>query len=172
MIKSQIEYWIQAVLTTCVEIERCSLHMHHARDVYGWRTTQLSELLAEDQSGSALQTGVEELSEFPKEIRRCCGERRLEGYTDWRGVSKQEELLSDMGPVVLARRMDKGSNYCTEVRKVSAGVLGGSVMVPRESGVVQEYRKMLWDMYGSLARHEWCNQCRMSIEKLKGRRSS
>ncbi|GFY98285.1 hypothetical protein Acr_12g0008260 [Actinidia rufa] len=27
------------------------------------------------------------------------------------------------------------------------------------------------DMYGSLARHEWCNQCRMSIEKLRGRRS-
>ncbi|GFZ18461.1 hydroxyproline-rich glycoprotein family protein [Actinidia rufa] len=45
------------VLTTCVEIERCSLHMHHARDVYGWRTTQLAELLANDQSGSAWQTG-------------------------------------------------------------------------------------------------------------------
>ncbi|GFZ14598.1 hypothetical protein Acr_24g0007880 [Actinidia rufa] len=83
-------------------------------------------------------------------------------YTDWRGMSRQEELLSDMGPVVLARRMDKGSNHCTEVRKASAGVPGGS-------GVVQERRKMLWD-YGSLARHEWCNQCRMSIKKLRGRR--
>ncbi|GFY85693.1 hypothetical protein Acr_04g0004310 [Actinidia rufa] len=29
----------------------------HARDVYGWRTTQLAELLAEGQSGSAWQTG-------------------------------------------------------------------------------------------------------------------
>ncbi|GFY93555.1 hypothetical protein Acr_09g0000010 [Actinidia rufa] len=46
---------------------------------------------------------------FQRKTRRCCGERRLEGYTDWRGVSRQEELLSDMGPVVLARRVDKGS---------------------------------------------------------------
>ncbi|GFS41892.1 hypothetical protein Acr_00g0076890 [Actinidia rufa] len=57
---------------------------------------------------------VEEFSEFPRETRRCCGERRLEGYTDWRGMSRQEELLSDMGPVVLARRMNKGSNRCTK----------------------------------------------------------
>ncbi|GFZ17523.1 hypothetical protein Acr_26g0007930 [Actinidia rufa] len=92
--------------------------------------TRLAELLAEGQSGSAWQTGgltlVEEFSEFPRETRRCCGERRLDGYTDWRGMSRQEELLSDMGPVVLARRVDKGSNRCTEVRKASAGrVLGG-----------------------------------------------
>ncbi|GFY85553.1 hypothetical protein Acr_04g0002910 [Actinidia rufa] len=65
---------------------------------------------------------VEEFSEFPRETRRCCGERRLEGYTDWRGMSRQGELLSDMGLVVLARRVDKGSNRCTEVRKASAGV--------------------------------------------------
>ncbi|GFZ10051.1 hypothetical protein Acr_21g0006500 [Actinidia rufa] len=78
---------------------------------------------------------VEEFSEFPRETRRCCGERRLEGYTDWRGMSRQGELLFDMGPVVLERRMDKGSNRCTEVRKASAGVLGGSVMVPGGSGV-------------------------------------
>ncbi|GFY94145.1 hypothetical protein Acr_09g0005910 [Actinidia rufa] len=57
------------------------------------------------------------------------------GYTDWRGMSRQGELLSDMGPMVLERRMDKGSNRCTEVRKASAGVLGGSVMVPGGSGV-------------------------------------
>ncbi|GFS43661.1 hypothetical protein Acr_00g0086260 [Actinidia rufa] len=107
-----------------------------------------------------------------KENKEILWERRLEGYTDWRGVSRQEELLSDMGLVVLARRMDKGSNRCTEVRKASAGLLGGSIMVPGGSGVVQERREMLWDMYGSLAKHEWCNQCRMSIEKLRGRRSS
>ncbi|GFY85303.1 hypothetical protein Acr_04g0000410 [Actinidia rufa] len=89
-----------------------------------------------------------------EETKRCCGERRLEGYTDWRGVSRQGELLSDIGPVVLARRMDKGSNCCTEVRKASARVLGGSVMVPKGSRAVQERREMLWDMYGSLARHE------------------
>ncbi|GFY90772.1 hypothetical protein Acr_07g0009690 [Actinidia rufa] len=92
----------------------------------------------------AALTLVEELSEFPRETRRCCGERRLEGYTYWRRMSRHEELLSDMGPEVLARRVDKGSNHCTEVRKASVGVPGGSE-------VVQERRKMLWDMYESLA---------------------
>ncbi|PSS11643.1 Voltage-dependent P/Q-type calcium channel subunit alpha-1A like, partial [Actinidia chinensis var. chinensis] len=47
MIESQIEYWIQAMLTTCAEIEMCSLHMQYARDIYGWRTTRLAELLTE-----------------------------------------------------------------------------------------------------------------------------
>ncbi|GFZ17521.1 hypothetical protein Acr_26g0007910 [Actinidia rufa] len=79
-------------------------------------------------------TLVEEFSEFSRETRRCCGERRLEGYTDWRGVSRQEELLSDMGPMVLARRVDKGTNRCTEVRKASAGVPGGSGVVQRAQG--------------------------------------
>ena len=103
---------------------------------------------------------------------RCYWEGRLKGYTDHRRVSRQEELLSDIGPVVLARRMDKGSNRCTEAREASAGVLGGSTMVPGGSGAVQERREMLWDMCRSLARHKWCNQCRMSREKLRGRRSS
>ena len=52
-IKSQIGYWIQEVLTTCVETERCSLHMQHARDLYGWRTTRRTELLAKEQSDFA-----------------------------------------------------------------------------------------------------------------------
>ncbi|GFY88754.1 hypothetical protein Acr_06g0006940 [Actinidia rufa] len=55
---------------------------------------------------------------------------------DKRSVTLTEgDLLSDMGPVVLARRMDKKTNSCTEVRKASAGVLGGSVVVPRGSEV-------------------------------------
>ncbi|GFS36195.1 plant UBX domain-containing protein 2 [Actinidia rufa] len=54
---------------------------------------------------------------------------------DGRSVTLTEgELLSDMGPMVLARRMDKGSNRCTEVRKASAGVPRGSgVDVHREA---------------------------------------
>ncbi|GFY99203.1 hypothetical protein Acr_13g0006040 [Actinidia rufa] len=54
---------------------------------------------------------------------------------DGRSVTlTEEELLSDMGPVVLARRMDKGSNRYTEVRKASARVPGGSgVDVHREA---------------------------------------
>ncbi|GFS34358.1 hypothetical protein Acr_00g0033520 [Actinidia rufa] len=51
---------------------------------------------------------VEEFSEFPRETRRCCGERRLEGYTDWRGMSRQEELLSDMGLVVISKKSGQG----------------------------------------------------------------
>ena len=30
-----------------------SLHMQDARDIYGWQTTQLAELLAKDQSSFA-----------------------------------------------------------------------------------------------------------------------
>ncbi|GFS43202.1 hypothetical protein Acr_00g0084180 [Actinidia rufa] len=62
--------------------------------------------------------GTLRVSKGNKEMLR---EGRLEGYTNWRGVSKLGKLLSDMGPVVLARRMDKGSNRCTEARKASAG---------------------------------------------------
>ncbi|GFY81363.1 SPFH/Band 7/PHB domain-containing membrane-associated protein family [Actinidia rufa] len=59
---------------------------------------------------------------------------------DGRSVTLTEgELLSYMGPVVLARRMDKESNRCTEVRKVSTGVPGGY-------GAAQERREMLWDI--------------------------
>ncbi|GFY87852.1 hypothetical protein Acr_05g0014910 [Actinidia rufa] len=64
------------------------------------------------------------------------GKENLEGYIEWRGVSRQGELLSDMGPMVLARRVDKRSNRCIEVRKASAGVLEGSEMVPGGSGVL------------------------------------
>ncbi|GFZ02264.1 hypothetical protein Acr_15g0008720 [Actinidia rufa] len=110
-----------------------------------------------DASGGTLRVSKEN-----KEM--LCGKKTGGLYRlDWRGMSRQEELLSDIGPMVLARRMDKGSNRCTEVRKASTGA-------PRGSRVVQEHREMLWDMYGSLARNEWCNQCRMSIKKLRGRR--
>ncbi|GFS42290.1 hypothetical protein Acr_00g0079080 [Actinidia rufa] len=68
---------------------------------------------------------VEEYSEFPKETGNAAREGRLKGYTDWRGVSRQEELLSDIGPVVLARRMDEENNRCTEARKASAGIPKG-----------------------------------------------
>ncbi|GFY87644.1 hypothetical protein Acr_05g0012830 [Actinidia rufa] len=107
----------------------------HARDVYGWRTTQLAELLAKDQSSFRMADG-----EGNKEMlwgKKIGGLYRLEGSVQTGGA------MSDMGSVVLARRVDKGSNRCTEV-------LGGSVMVPRGSGALQERREMLWDMYGSL----------------------
>ncbi|GFZ06992.1 hypothetical protein Acr_18g0011620 [Actinidia rufa] len=133
------------------------------RGRYGWRTTQLAELLEESQSSSAWQTGDSKRCSFNasrrtlrvfKGNKEMLWGRRLEGYTNWREVSRQGELLSDMNPVILSRRMDKESNRCTEVRKASTWVLGGSIMVPRGFGVVQECREMLWDMNESLARHE------------------
>ncbi|GFY92575.1 hypothetical protein Acr_08g0009710 [Actinidia rufa] len=42
---------------------------------------------------------VEEHSEFSRETGEAAGEGRLKGYTDWRKVSRQEELLSDISPV-------------------------------------------------------------------------
>ncbi|GFZ16076.1 hypothetical protein Acr_25g0004850 [Actinidia rufa] len=66
--------------------------------IYRWRTTRLVELLVEGQSGSAWQMGGDAM-----------------GKEETRG------LLSDMGTVVLARRVNKGSNRCTEVRKASVG---------------------------------------------------
>ncbi|GFS33873.1 hypothetical protein Acr_00g0031020 [Actinidia rufa] len=108
---------------------------------------------------------MEEFSEFSREARRCCGERRLEGYTNWRGMSRQEELLSDMGPMVLAKRMDKGSNRCIEVHKASAGVLRGSIMVPGESGVVQERREMLCVRVIIGCNHKLCHETNNSDDR-------
>ncbi|GFZ02776.1 hypothetical protein Acr_15g0013840 [Actinidia rufa] len=99
--------------------ERCSLHMQHAMDVYGWRTTQLAELLAEDSKGCSL-TLVEEFSEFLRKTRRCCGKE------DWRAIPIGGECPDRRstvrhGPVVLVERMDKGSNRCTEYAKQAQG---------------------------------------------------
>ncbi|GFS33854.1 hypothetical protein Acr_00g0030870 [Actinidia rufa] len=119
-------------------------------------------------------TLVEEFSEFPRETRRCCGERRLEGYTDWRGVSRQGELLSDMGPMVLAWRMDKGGNRCTEVRKASAGVLGGSGVRSSEEGDQVDFEKLYNEGRGDAEASLFCSrfdQWRCSLQLCaQGRR--
>ncbi|GFY86449.1 hypothetical protein Acr_05g0000880 [Actinidia rufa] len=95
----------------------------HARDLYGWRTTRRRvvdkgtvrfrmadgrsmkvtevrhvSLRCKIRSDEALKL-VEEHSEFPRETGNAAREGRLKGYTDWRGVSRQEELLSDIGPM-------------------------------------------------------------------------
>jgi len=59
-------------------------------------------LRCRSRSDEALKL-VEEHSEFPRETGEVAGEGRLEGYIDWRRMSRQEELLSDMCPVILAR---------------------------------------------------------------------
>ncbi|GFY96097.1 hypothetical protein Acr_11g0004030 [Actinidia rufa] len=147
--ESQIRYWIQAVLTTCAKIEMCSLNMQHAR-----ANNTTNRVVGKGSVRFRMSNGRRNSESFPRETSRCCGKRRLEGYTDCRGVSSQGELLSDMGPVVLARRVDKGSNRCTKVRKASAGVLGGSVMVPGGSGAVQERYKSTGRCFG-ICREVW-----------------
>ncbi|GFZ11464.1 hypothetical protein Acr_22g0008620 [Actinidia rufa] len=84
-------------------------------------TTRLAELLAEGRSGSAWKDGrdavlrlVEEFSEFPKETRRCCGERRTRGYTIGGDVQTGGATVQHGVQWYLARRMDKESNRCTE----------------------------------------------------------
>ncbi|GFS44091.1 similar to ZIM-like 1 [Actinidia rufa] len=71
----------------------------------------LAELLAEGQSGSAWQrsvgsawqTGVEEFSEFSKGNKEMLWGKKTRGLYRLEGNVQTGELLSDMGPVVLAR---------------------------------------------------------------------
>ena len=51
--------------------------------------------------------------------------RKIRGLYRLGVVSKQGELLSDTGPVVLSRRMDKRKNHYTKAYEASARVLGG-----------------------------------------------
>ncbi|GFY84374.1 ribosomal protein L23/L15e family protein [Actinidia rufa] len=70
----------------------------------------------------AAKGGILRISKKNKEMLRGKKTRelyRLEG-------SVQEELLSDIGPVILERRMDKRSNRCTKARKASVGIPGGA----------------------------------------------
>ncbi|GFZ03604.1 hypothetical protein Acr_16g0002280 [Actinidia rufa] len=139
----------------------------HARDVYGWRTTRLAELLAEGQSDSAWQTGglwtLTEVRHVPNLrknlisirmldakgckfdasggiLRVSKGNREMLWGKKTGGLYRLEESVQTGGATVrhgssvLARRMDKGSNRCTEVRKASAGVLGGFEVVTRAQG--------------------------------------
>ncbi|GFZ10610.1 hypothetical protein Acr_22g0000080 [Actinidia rufa] len=97
--------------------------------------------------------GILRVSKGNKEMlwgKKTGGLYQLEGNVQTGGATVRHGSSG-----ISERRVDKGSNRCTEVRKASAGVLRGSVMVLGGSGVVQECREMLWDMYGSLARHEW-----------------
>ncbi|GFY96544.1 hypothetical protein Acr_11g0008500 [Actinidia rufa] len=127
--ESQIGYWIQAVLTTCAEIERCSLHMQHARDVYEWRTTRLAELLEEGQSGSAWQTRDSKGCSFDASggtLRVFKRNKDDVGKKDWRAIPIGGECPDRGGATVrhgssgISKengQWDKGSNRCTEVRK-------------------------------------------------------
>ncbi|GFS37164.1 remorin family protein [Actinidia rufa] len=133
--------------TTATAVMADDDEIDHARDVYGWQTTQLAELLAEDQSGSAWQTGALTLVEGTlrvfKENKEMLWGKKTIGLYRLEGSVQTGELLSDMGPVVLARRVDKGSNRCTEVRKASAWVLEGSKMDVQREAQRKEIKSIL-----------------------------
>ncbi|GFZ09162.1 hypothetical protein Acr_20g0009700 [Actinidia rufa] len=57
-----------------------------------------------------------------KGTRRCCGERRLEGYTDWRGMSRQEELLSRHGSSGISKENGQGKQ--TVAQRAQGDALG------------------------------------------------
>ncbi|GFY97731.1 hypothetical protein Acr_12g0002720 [Actinidia rufa] len=114
----------------CRDREVFSTHVAYERSlkVTGVRYVSLRCKIRSDE---ALKL-VEEHSEFPKKIGDATGERRLMAISIGGEMSRQEELLSDMGPVVLVRIMDEESNCCTETRKASAGIPGGFVHTREE----------------------------------------
>ncbi|GFS37111.1 hypothetical protein Acr_00g0049940 [Actinidia rufa] len=113
----------------------------HARDVYGWQTTRLAELLVESQfrmvdgrsvtlievrhvpnlRKNLISIGMLDSKECNfdasggilrvfKENKETLWEKKTGGLYRLEGSVQTGELLSDMGPVVLASKMDKGSN--------------------------------------------------------------
>ncbi|GFZ03499.1 hypothetical protein Acr_16g0001230 [Actinidia rufa] len=82
---------------------------------------------------------------------------KLQEKEDWKAIPTEgecpdrRELLSDIGPVVLARWMDEeaivAQRHAKQAQEYLMDVLQGSI-------VEQERKEMLWDTCGSLARHE------------------
>ncbi|GFY94824.1 hypothetical protein Acr_10g0002090 [Actinidia rufa] len=156
--ESQIEYWIQAVLTTCAEIEKCSTYA--ACDGCIWMANNMSSRVVGKVSVRFCMADGRSVTwtEFSRKIRRCYGKRKLESYNDWRGVSRQVELLSDMSPVVLARRLDKGNNRCIEVRKASAGVPRGFGARSSEKGDQVDFEKLYSEGRGDAEASLFCSR--------------
>ncbi|GFZ06538.1 hypothetical protein Acr_18g0007080 [Actinidia rufa] len=99
--------------------------------------------------------------------------KKTEGLYRLEGNVQTGELLSDMGPVVLARRMDKGSNRCTEVRKASAGVPGGSGVRSSEKGDQVDFEKLYSEGRGDAEASLFCSrfdQWRCSLQLCAQRR--
>ncbi|GFY91420.1 hypothetical protein Acr_07g0016160 [Actinidia rufa] len=128
--ESHIGIGIQAVLTTCTDIERCSLHMQHARDVYGWRNNTTANRVV--SRGSVPICMADRKSVTLTEWRNSKSFQGKQGDAmgkeDWRAIPIGEECphRGSYCPTwvqwYLARRMGKRSNHCIETRKASAGV--------------------------------------------------
>ncbi|GFZ00919.1 hypothetical protein Acr_14g0005540 [Actinidia rufa] len=145
----------------------------HARDVYGWRNNTASRVVGR---GSVRFRMADGRSVTLTEVRHVPNLRKnliSIGMLDSKGC-RQEELLSDMGPVVLARRMDKGSNRCIEVRKASAGVPRGSRVRSSEEGDQVDFEKLYSEGRGDAEASLFCSrfdQWRCSLQLCaQGRR--
>ena len=81
-----------------------------------------------DSKGCSFTTsgGVLRFSKENKKMMRGKKSKRLYRLEESIQIG---EVLSDMGPMVLANRMDKESNNCTNIRGASAGIPGESVVV-------------------------------------------
>ncbi|GFY88487.1 WRKY DNA-binding protein 3 [Actinidia rufa] len=118
----------QEMLTTCAETESCSLHIHHARDLYGWRTTRQTELLANEQSGFAWQMGasggIMRVSKRNKEMlrgRKTRGLYQLEGSVQTRGATTRygsSEVWPDTSGATsvgcLEKSSEEGDKLCVQ----------------------------------------------------------
>ena len=99
-----------------------------------------------------------------------CYRRRLEGLYRLKGSVQTGGVAVRHGSSGISKKNGQkkaiiAQRYAKQAQEYLKDVLGGS-------RVVQECREMLWDTCVNLDKHEWCNQCMMSIKKLIGRRQS
>ena len=93
-------------------------------------------------------------------------------------MSRQGELLSDMGPVVLVRRVDKGRNTCIEIRKASARVPEDPQWYLEDpewyksAGRCFEICGKVWLDTSGATSAKCLERSRMSRKKLRGMRQS
>ncbi|GFY87554.1 hypothetical protein Acr_05g0011930 [Actinidia rufa] len=142
------------VLTTCVETERCSLHMQHARDMYGWRIIQLAELLANDQFSSAWQMGGDVVGKKTRGLYRLEESVQTGGTTIRHGSSgiskkngqKKQPLHKDMQ----SKRMGCPKRSSEEGDKVdfeepcSDGREAGPEAIRMDNLKISDYPPMGW----------------------------
>ncbi|GFZ17230.1 hypothetical protein Acr_26g0005000 [Actinidia rufa] len=112
---------------------------------------------AQDQSSEAATTTMMAVDESDvllaasADEERSCRRRKTGRLYRLRENVQTGELLSDIGPVVLARWMDEeatvAQRHAKQAQEYLMDVLEGST-------VEQERKDMLWDTCGSLARHE------------------
>ncbi|GFY91763.1 hypothetical protein Acr_08g0001590 [Actinidia rufa] len=138
----------------CRDIEVFSTYAA-CEDVYGWRTTQLAELWQRvspvlhgrrEMQRDAGLTLVEELSEFQGKQGDAVGKK------DQRAIPIGGECPDRGAPVRhgssgISEKNGQGKQPLHKGTQSKRRGTWGSVMVPGGSGVVQERREMLWDMY-------------------------